>query len=67
MTEGRVLVIVGTTKNDREAAFEITEKFKDQDSNLTDATSFAVMERMGIGSAFTFDSHFKIHGFEMVP
>jgi predicted nucleic acid-binding protein len=30
---------------------------------LTDATSFAVMERLRIGEAFTFDRHFAQYGF----
>ncbi|RLI77503.1 VapC toxin family PIN domain ribonuclease, partial [Archaeoglobales archaeon] len=29
--------------------------------------SFAMMERLDLRTAFTFDSDFKTHGFEVVP
>jgi predicted nucleic acid-binding protein len=67
LNKSGVLEIIDTSKQDRMAALEIMEKFKDLDSNLTDAISFAVMKRLGIGNAFTFDGHFKIHRFKMVP
>jgi predicted nucleic acid-binding protein len=35
----------------------------DKDFTLTDATSFAVMERLGITYAFTFDHPFTQYGF----
>lgn len=34
---------------------------------LVDLTSFEVMRRLGIRSAFTFDRHFRRYGFETVP
>jgi uncharacterized protein len=67
LNKSGVLEIIDTSKQDRMAAWQIMEKFKDLDSNLTDAISFVVMKRLGIGTAFTFDNHFKIHGFKMVP
>lgn len=62
-----VVEIVDTINEDRLAAWRIMEKYKDQDSNYTDSLSFAAMERLGMGVAFTFDEHFAIHGFTMVP
>ncbi len=42
-------------------------RFGDQSFTLTDAVSFAVMRGRGITAAFTFDRHFQIAGFEMLP
>lgn len=42
-------------------------RFDDQPFSFTDAVSFAVMEARGIPAAFTFDRHFAVAGFEVVP
>lgn len=42
------------------------QRFSDQPFTLTDAASFAVMRSRGIG-AFTFDRHFSVAGFQVVP
>lgn len=39
-------------------AREIIEQYDDKAFTLTDAASFAVMERLGLRYAFTFDRHF---------
>ena len=41
-------------------------KYQDKDFSLTDAISFAVMERLQITQAFTFDRHFAQYGFTLV-
>jgi predicted nucleic acid-binding protein len=43
---------------DVERAKAIIYQYTDKDFSLTDATSFAVMERLRIPFAFTFDRHF---------
>lgn len=45
----------------------ILERYKDQDFSFTDAVSFALMHERGIEDAFTFDSHFAVMGFNMLP
>ena len=45
------------------AALVLLERFDDQDFSFTDATSFAVMRRLGIAVAFTFDDDFMRAGF----
>jgi len=35
--------------------------------SLVDFSSFEIMRRLGIRSAFTFDRHFRQYGFETLP
>jgi predicted nucleic acid-binding protein len=48
---------------DLEAAWAIGELFPDQDFSLVDRTSFAVMERLGIHRAASFDARFSVYRF----
>jgi uncharacterized protein len=45
---------------DLEAAWQIGLDFPDQDFSLVDRTSFAVMRRLGIERAASFDNHFAV-------
>jgi predicted nucleic acid-binding protein len=55
------------------ASRKIMDKYADQSFSLVDATSFALMEHLGITRAFSFDSHFRIYRkpdrnhFEILP
>lgn len=51
----------------RAALKDWLERFSDQAFTLTDAVSFAVMEARRIRTAFTFDRHFAVAGFRVVP
>jgi predicted nucleic acid-binding protein len=55
------IVRVGTA--DEHRAREILARYTDKDFSLTDATSFAVMERLDIVAAFSFDRDFTQYGF----
>ena len=55
--------IVRATVEDEQRARAILAQYQDKDFSLTDTISFAVMERTGIGYAFTFDHHFAQYGF----
>ena len=48
---------------DLEAAWQIGAAYRDQDFSLVDRTSFAVMRRLGLERAASFDDHFAIFRF----
>jgi predicted nucleic acid-binding protein len=52
---------------DEIAAVPWFERLGDQRVSFTDAVSFAVMKRLAIRRAFTFDRHFEAAGFERFP
>jgi predicted nucleic acid-binding protein len=58
--------LVWVTPADVQRAKVIIYQYADKDFSLTDATSFAVMERIRVSSAFTFDRHFAQYGFTVL-
>lgn len=42
-------------------------QYDDQEIDMTDSLSFAMMERLGLKEAFTFDNDFVVHGFHRQP
>jgi len=52
---------------DEAEAEEIVKRFRYKDYSLCDALSFAVMRRLKISAAFTFDRHFRQHKIGTVP
>jgi predicted nucleic acid-binding protein len=58
-----VAVIECVGPADLEAAWQIGVSFPDQDFSFVDRTSFAVMRRLGIERAASFDDHFAIFRF----
>ena len=58
-----IVDMVNINAQDLNQAREIIDRFPDQDFSLVDAASFAVMEREGIKTVFTFDSHFLVYRF----
>ena len=55
-----VATVEQTTSADLEAAWAIGEQFSDQDFAIVDRTSFALMVRLGISRAISFDSDFSV-------
>ena len=51
---------------DEEKAREIIRRYTDKSFSYTDATSFAVMERLDIRDAFAFDPHFRQYGLKLL-
>lgn len=59
-------IIAPVTARDQRRAREILQRYDDKDFSLTDALSFAVMERLAIPNAFTFDHHFAQYGLNVL-
>jgi uncharacterized protein len=55
-------VVVRVRGSDEERARQILFHYEDKPFSYNDAISFAVMERLSIGLAFTFDSDFRQYG-----
>lgn len=55
-----------STRDDEIEAIRWMRKYSDKEISFTDCISFAVMRRLGIHSAFTFDRHFRDAGFEII-
>jgi uncharacterized protein len=58
--------IIHITEADEIAALRLLNRYRDKFFSFTDATSFVVMERLGIRHAFTFDADFRQYGWLVV-
>jgi len=58
----RFFRIEPVTTADFEAAWRIFRRYDDKPFSFTDCTSFALMERLKIGTAFAFDRNFREYG-----
>lgn len=63
---GNVWPVERVTEEDEARARGIVAQYTDKTFSYTDATSFAVMERLGLHRAFAFDPHFQQYGFQVV-
>ncbi|OGW14778.1 MAG: hypothetical protein A2035_01375 [Nitrospirae bacterium GWA2_42_11] len=61
------LTVESITLVDWERGWRIFGKYDDKDFSFTDCTSFALMERLKVKSAFAFDVHFRQYGFSVFP
>jgi len=55
------------SEEDENKAWQIILRYRDKDFSYVDATSFAIMERLGISDAFSFDEHFEQYSFNRLP
>lgn len=58
----RVVSFQRVSAKDEEGAWRIIKKFWDKDFSYCDATSFALIERLKIPFALSFDNHFRQYG-----
>jgi predicted nucleic acid-binding protein len=56
------VTVIRAEAGDERRAWEIIERYDDKWFSLTDAISFAVMERLRISHAFSLDDDFKQFG-----
>jgi predicted nucleic acid-binding protein len=49
------------------AGWAYLQQHQDKEYSLTDCISFALMQRLGIRTAFSFDRHFAQAGFQKLP
>lgn len=61
----KIANLIFTGKKDFQEAWRIYKKFEDQDFSFTDCTSFAIMKRLKINKALTFDRHFVVMNFDL--
>jgi uncharacterized protein len=54
--------LVGVTEADEDRALDLIFRYQDKNFTVVDATSFVVMERLGIRHAFSFDRDFAQYG-----
>ncbi len=62
----KLLVIEPVSQVDWDLAVKYFRKYDDQQIDITDCLSFALMERLSLDTAMTFDSDFRTHGFKVV-
>ena len=60
------IVVIRVDAKDEQMARLLLHQYADRDFSLVDATSFVMMDRLGIREAFTFDHHFAQYGFDML-
>ncbi len=67
-TKSEFVRIEKENEEDWKKAWKIFLKYDDQDGmDVIDCLSFAIMERLGLKKAFTFDKDFEIYGFSKLP
>ena len=60
-------VVIRARAADEERAKQILFQYTDKEFSFADAISFAVMERLAIRLAFSFDRDFAQYGFSVLP
>jgi predicted nucleic acid-binding protein len=63
----RVIKIMRPGRKAEVKAIDTFEKYADQKISFTDCISFVLMKQEGIKRAFSFDFHFRLAGYNVVP
>jgi predicted nucleic acid-binding protein len=61
------LNVIGSEPVDEQEAVKLIDRYRSLELTLTDAANMAVMTRLQIGAAFSFDRHFLQAGYIRVP
>lgn len=67
LKDSRMVTIAAVNGDDENRAWELFLQFKDADFSYTDCTSFAAMQRLKLDTAFSFDGHFAVMKFIVIP
>jgi predicted nucleic acid-binding protein len=68
LRQEQIAKLLRITEQDEQRAWEIFVRYHDKGFSFTDCTSFALMERLQIDTAFAFDEHSRQYGkFVVVP
>lgn len=67
LLRGGVARLVAITRRDEARAWDIFTRYRDKSFSYTDCTSFAVMQRLGIGTAIAIDEDFRSFGLACLP
>jgi uncharacterized protein len=60
-----IVTVIDLTDEDRFNAWAMFKKYGDKELSFTDCTSFVLMKKLGLQTAFAFDDHFRQLGFEL--
>ncbi len=60
--QGLGVLVVPVTPDDEDRSLEILRSHEDKDFTLVDASSFAIMERLGIRHYHSYDRRFRQYG-----
>ena len=68
LRQEQIAKLLRITDQDEQRAWQIFVQHHDKGFSFTDCTSFALMERLQMDTAFAFDAHFQQYGkFVVVP
>jgi uncharacterized protein len=65
LMSSRIVTIIDITGNERLVGWALFKKYADKELSFTDCTSFALMKKLGLRQAFSFDDHFKQTGLQL--
>jgi uncharacterized protein len=65
LMNSNIVRVEDITGEERFHAWVLFKKYADKELSFTDCTSFALMKKLKLHNAFTFDDHFKQIGFEL--
>ena len=63
----QALTICRPDREDEIRALQFFSKYADQQVSFTDCISFVLMKRRKINRVFSFDRHFELAGFHLIP
>lgn len=68
LLDGNAILLIRVSSDDLAEALSVFERFADKRWSFTDCTSFAVMRRLGLREALSFDRNFdQMPGIRRVP